>query len=124
MPGGSQQRKKEAAIAALLRGLSYEEVAEEAGISERTLRNWLHDAAFRTDYVAARRQMIEAAIGELQSLMSLAVKTLRENLDADKASDSTRAALGILDRALHGAELLDLQEQVNELHTIVETLRK
>jgi hypothetical protein len=115
MPGGPQQRKREAAIAALLGCPTMREAASKAGVSARTLRTWLADPSFRDEYQAARRRIVEAAVEDLQKSMPYAVATLKKHLLAERPADAVRAALGILDRALKGSELLDLEARIAEL---------
>jgi hypothetical protein len=67
-------------------------------------------------YRTARRQAVEVAIGTLQPAAAEAVVTLRRNM-SEKAPENVqvRAALGILEHAARGLELLDLAERVEQL---------
>jgi hypothetical protein len=122
MPGGSQRRKRETAIAALLTCQTLKQAARKVGIGERTLRLWLREDEFRCAYQAARRQALEKAISSLHGALGQAVQTLKRRLKGGKEADQIRAALGIFDRAMSGAEMLDLTSKVEELETIVRKL--
>lgn len=113
--GHKLERKWEQAISALLTSRTHAEAAEAAGISEATLTRWLKEPAFQSAYRDARRQVVEGAIGRIQSAASDAVDCLKRNLDAAKPADQIRAALGILDHAIRGIELTDLIVRVEEL---------
>jgi hypothetical protein len=122
MAGGKQTRKREAAIAALLSCRTIRQAARKAKIGERTLRLWLKEDEFSGEYQAARRQALEKAIAQLHGALGQAVVTLRRRLKGGKEADQIRAALGIVDRAMQGAEMLDLAGKVAELEEIVKRL--
>jgi hypothetical protein len=105
----------EAAVAALLALPTIAAAADKVGVNEKTLRNWLKLPAFLAAYRDARRQTVEMALALLQRVTGLAVEALVRNLTTGKASSEVSAALGILDRAVRGVELVDLLERVEEL---------
>jgi hypothetical protein len=98
------------------------QAARKAKIGERTLRLWLKEDEFRREYQAARRQTLEKAIAALHGALGQAVRTLKRRLTGGKEADQIRAALGIVDRAMAGAEMLDLASKVAELEEIVKRL--
>ena len=113
---GKATRKREQAIVALLEQPTITTAAQVVGVSERTLRRWLAEADFAASYRLARRQVVDVAIGGLQQATAEAVAALRRNLTADAPQAvQVRAALGILEQAAKGAELLDLAERVAAL---------
>jgi transposase len=102
--GEKISRRREQAVAALLAEQTIAEAAARIGVSEATLTRWMRrpdlQAAFRT----ARRQVVEAAIAQLQSATSEAVQTLCRNLKAQSESVQIRAAVAILcERRLRSA---------------------
>src|SRR5262245_18740807 len=114
--GSRQARKQEAAISALLAEPTIGQAAKVAGIGEKTLRRWLREPGFQAEYRAARRQALEGAIGALQQATGLAVQALVRDLDADAPQAvQVRAALGILEQAAKGMELLDLADRITAL---------
>jgi len=118
--GEKRNRRQEIAIAALISEPTVEGAAAKAGIAPVTLWRWLRDdSGFREAYRAARRQVIEQAVANLQRAAGEAVETLRTNLHADSPSVQVRAAVAILEHAYRGAEVLDLAERINALEAQV-----
>jgi len=115
--GEKLSRKREAAITALLTCASIGKAAEVTGVSERTLRSWLRDPEFKAAFRAARRQVVEAAVGQLQRATGAAVRTLRRNLSCGKAAVEVRAALGIIEQSIKAVELIDLDDRVAALES-------
>lgn len=118
--GSKLGTKQEAAIAALLTQPNRRQAAAAAGVAVSTLERWVKDPAFATAWRTARRAQVEAAIAGIQRAAEEAVRTLRKNLKAAKASDQIRAAAELLERAVRGVELLDLAQQVEELRAMLE----
>jgi hypothetical protein len=103
MPGGCKTGKRELAVAALLAEPTIEAAATKAGVSTRTLKNWLTEPAFAAAYRRARRGLVEAAIGRIQAATGQAVDTLLAVAKSGaKDGDRVRAAVALLDHALRG----------------------
>jgi len=122
--GEKLTRKHEQAIAALLSASSIKAAAIEAGIGEATLWRWLQLPDFQTAYRAARRQIVERAVSELQAACGEAVETLKRNLHCENPAVEIRAAQIILEQGIKGVELMDLQERVERLESLLETQEK
>jgi hypothetical protein len=86
--------------------------ARAANVSERTLRRWLQQPVFLAAYRAARRQVMEQAVAQLQKASSKAVATLVKNLGCGVPAAANVAAKTILELSHRGAELLDLEERL------------
>jgi hypothetical protein len=69
-------RQKEQAIAALLAKPTIEEAAAAAGIGYATLRRWLQDPGFASEYRRARRDLVSQVAAQLQSAAGEAVSAL------------------------------------------------
>ena len=110
--GEKLSRRQEAAVSALLGEATISAAAERAGLGEATLRRWLRRPDFQSAYRAARRAVVEAAIGRLQQASGRAVACLCKNLECGNAGVEVRAALGILDQALQAVELMDLEQRL------------
>ena len=111
--GEKLSRRREKAIAELLRQRTFTGAAEAAGVAPRTLRRWLRDVEFVTALRAARWQLVELAIGEVQSAATSAVAVLRRKMrKAGRDADQIRAALGIYDRAVSGVQLTDIVQRL------------
>jgi hypothetical protein len=64
---------REQAILALLSEASLGKAAARCGIAEKTLRRWLtEDAAFQTEFAAARHATFQAAISPIPALKAVA----------------------------------------------------
>ena len=119
--GSKRLRKEEAAIAALLAEPTIAGAAVKAGVSERTLVRWLQEPAFKTQYRAARRSLVESAVARLQQAASDAVDALSRNLSCGTPAVEVGAAKAILDQAIKGVELVDLVERVEQLEQVAAT---
>ena len=113
--GAKADRKREQAILALLAHPTIPEAARACGVSDKTLWRWLQDEEFRRSYREARRQVLEGAISNLQQATGEAAAALRRNLSCGVPSVEVRSALGIIEQAIKGAELLDLAERIATL---------
>jgi len=108
-------RKMEGAIAALLAEPTVELAAARTGVSVVTLQRWQQRPDFRRRFREARRAVVEGAIAGLQRATAGAVEALERNLHCAVPSVEVRAALGILETAIRGVELVDLVERVEAL---------
>ena len=117
MPGHGERlsRRREQAVAALLCQPTLPAAAAEAGVSERTLRTWLRQPDFAEAFARARREYLQVAISRMQRAAGTATSKLLSLLDAPDDGVALRAALGLLDRAVKGAELLDVLARLERL---------
>src|SRR4051812_18588668 len=113
--GSKRARQEEAALAALLAESTIALAAEKAGISHSTLVRWMAEPTFEARYREARRQVVEAAIGRLQTVTTKAVDTLERNLACGIPAVEVGAAKSVLDQAVKAVELVDLAERVEQL---------
>jgi hypothetical protein len=110
--GGKLTHKQEQAIAGLLSETTVSAAAEKAGVGEVTLYRWLKLPDFLAAYRAARREVVEKAVAQLQQSSWAASTTLLRLLGAESESVRLRAAMAILDHASKGVELLELEERI------------
>jgi hypothetical protein len=118
--GEKFSRKKEAAIAALLEHPTLPEAATACGVSERTLRRWLASEDFSREYRAGCSRLLEVTIDALRKKSLSAVKTLVDMSDGKILASAPRlaASKAIIELALRGEELLELEIRLAELETI------
>jgi hypothetical protein len=131
--GQKLTRKQEAVIAALLSEPTHAAAAAKAGVGTTTLYRWLHMPEFRAAYRQARRELVEAAIGRVQTACGRAVEALvRIAHKGRRDGDRVRAAVAILELAqrglsdadvLHGAtgEVAPLPMGTTDLATLLAT---
>jgi hypothetical protein len=108
-------RKKEKAIAALLATGTIGQAAQQAGVCEKTLRNWLAQADFAAAFRAARRQVVEQALGILQQASIQAVAALVRNLNCGRHAVEVSAANHLLERSMAAVEEFDLLSRIEAL---------
>lgn len=116
-PGKNLTAKQERALVALLNCGTIKEASEECRVNETTLWRWLQLEEFQVRYRAARRQVVEHAIAQMQQDCSAAAKTLRTVADDASAPASSRvaAARAIIENAIKGVELGDLEDRIKRL---------
>ncbi len=114
---GKLSARQHRLILAMLQHGTIREAARTCGVGEATVFRWLKDAAFVNAYREARRQAVSQAIAALQQNAAEAVGTLRQIVRDESVVPSTRlaAARTILDLALKGIELDDLEIRLEEL---------
>jgi hypothetical protein len=115
--GEKLTRKQDLAIAALLLHPTIGDAAKAAGVDESTLWRWLKLPGFRAAYQAARAEAVSQAIARLQHASGVAVTTLVRVMADQKAPASAKvaAAKTVLETAVRGTELSELQRRVTEL---------
>jgi hypothetical protein len=116
MPGGRRSdAARERAVLALLSCPTLEDAADEAGVSERTLRRWLRDdAAFQDDYRRARAAAADEVLRRLQVGAGTAVQALVQTAEGDDAV-AVKAAVAVLDQLHKAARAADLEARLAEL---------
>jgi len=120
--GTKRKRMKEQAISALLEQPTIKEASDAVGIGETTLHRWLNNEHFQQEYRDARRQIVQQAITRIQQATGEAVQTLRDIMLDDDAHEGTRvrSANIILDKAIEGVEIEQLEERINDLEAVLE----
>jgi hypothetical protein len=121
-PSPKLSRKQYRAIAALLAEPTITKAAAKADTSAATIRRWAKLPEFKAAWEAAGRALVKRSLGRLQRGTGMAVQTLIKNLKADKASDQIRSALGILEHAMHGMDLMAMSAKVEELQAALAVL--
>src|SRR5262249_14120514 len=91
---------------------TYAAAATKAGVSQATLYRWLHLPAFRSAYRRARRELVEASIGRIQTATGQAVQTLLTVArHGRRDGDRVRAAIALLDHAYSGLVIADAHSE-------------
>ena len=119
--GQKMEQKQDRAISALLQAETIREAAKEAGLAEATLHRYLKDEGFREAYREAKREIVNHAICFLQRSTGKAVKALVGIIEDMGAPATARvtAAKTILEMALKGVELEDLEKRIAQLEKAV-----
>jgi hypothetical protein len=107
--------KQEKLLSALLSEKDLRSAAEKAGVSETTAWRWLKEDDFTAEYRRLRRDAVEQAASQLQRSSGEAVETLRKNLSCGNPNAEIAAARIILEQAVKGVEILDLQQRLEQI---------
>lgn len=103
------------AVLALLAEPTLDAAAAASGCRRETLWRWMQQEAFRAEYLRARRAAVDQAIGALQQATSEAVATLRRCLSCCAPAQEVAAAKAILDGALRGLEIADIESRLERV---------
>ena len=96
---GNLGGKKEAAALLLAVGRSVRAVAREAGVSERTIRNWQAEESFAARVLALRSEVFTRAVAVLCGASTKAAAKLRRLLKSEDERIGLGAARAILEAA-------------------------
>ena len=112
--GAKFDRKKEAAIVALLTHRNIEDAAGAAGVGTTTLMRWLKLPEFQRSYREAKKEAFAQSIARLHYLSSAAVSTLGKIMLDSKTPPATRvrAADSILDHTIKAIETEDIDARM------------
>ena len=113
--------RQQKALAALLTTSSKAAAARAAGISDRTLRDYLSDPTFRAAYEKAFGDMVEDATRQAKQSLSPALSTLREIVEDKEADTQARisAARAILSNGIKLIETADILTRLKELEDAI-----
>jgi hypothetical protein len=114
--GSKFERKKDAAIAALLSERNHAEAARAVGIDLSTLKRWMREPEFIRDYRRARWEVVEQGYARVQQNTPAAASILLKLMvdPATPASGRIRAALGTFALAREALDL-DIETRVSAL---------
>jgi transposase-like protein len=113
--------KQEKAIMLLLQNKKIEEVAQELGISTKTLYRWLKQDVFKKRFVEVRQELFNEALDSLKTLTKQAIDTLEDVIkNGTKETSRVTASKTVLELALRLKEVEELEKRVEELEKIVE----
>ena len=120
--GTVRNRRQDQAIVALLENPTLDKAAAVLGVSGVTLWRWMQKPAFLEAYRRARREAFSQSVARLQHASNAAVGTLlRVMTDREAPSASrVRAADVVLQTALRGMEMEDLEARLDRLEQLAE----
>ena len=110
-----RERADSLIVAGLAAGLTYQKVAEQAGVSEKTVRNRLADPAFKQKVAEARANMVERTMAAMTASSVAATQTLYQLLDAESENVRLGAARTIVELATKLRESYDLEARIAAL---------
>ena len=100
-------------IAALINNGTIRAAAAAAGIAERTIYDRMKDRDFRAEYMAAKTDIIRAAVFTINGKLSAAVDTVSEIMQDPNTNNAVRlqAAQVIINNAAKFAQRLQNEER-------------
>lgn len=113
--------KKQKALIALLTQPTKEKAASAAGITSKTLRSYLDDEEFRSEYKKAFASLVEDATRKVQQTLEPAVAVLREIMEDGDENGQVRvsAARSVLEYGLKMTEQTDILSRLSELESAI-----
>jgi len=108
------------AITAILGTPTLKAAAAQCGITSRTVRRWLGQAAFRAGVEAARNEAFVEALARLRAAMGSAVATLEDALHSKDPRVASAAACSLLRFGLQAHTTLDIEKRIAELESCAE----
>ena len=113
--------KMQKALLALLTNPTKEKAATAAGITSKTLRKFLDDPEFQTEYRKAVSELIADAAAQAKQSLSPALCCLREVMEDAAQNGQVRvsAARSILEYGLKLTEQADILTRLTELETAI-----
>jgi hypothetical protein len=117
--GEKKTRKLDGFVMGLFHHRSVQDAAAAVGISPATARRWMKDATVLERVREARQQAWGHTMAMLQAAGPEAVATLRLLLSAETESVRATAAKALLDMAMRGAEIADIEERLVRLEQLV-----
>ena len=124
--GNEADRRREASdeilLAALAAGRSYAAAGELAGVSARTVRRRMADAAFAAEEDSRCNERVLEITGGVLGMCDEALEVVRQCLRAERPADRLRAAQLTLSMALRFRGELDLERNLAAIeHTDPDT---
>jgi hypothetical protein len=123
---GDQRGRQELAAAALAVGKTQWAAAQTAGVSERTVRTWWADPAFRARVAKLRGEAVSRALGRLTAGMTDAADTFLKLLKSPNDAVRLGAAKAIIELAIKVRDATDLQavayrmlEEMDEMKGVI-----
>lgn len=119
-------RREDTVLAALLAHRTIREAAQAAGVTERTVYEYLSNSAFKARYQAARDDVVRGAANSLRERMSEAADVITAIMRDTAAPhrDRRAAACAILDYAEKYTNTLDLLERMKSIEDKISQSKK
>jgi hypothetical protein len=114
--------RQERLIAYLLTERTIERACGKAKVAVTTYWRWMQNEIFLTEYRKTRRGILENIVARMQSLSFSAIDTLEKNLNCENPATENRAAQIIIEQSLRGLELLDVENRLEMLESLVRDL--
>jgi len=112
--------KQQKAITALLSERTTRDAAKAAGVSEKTLYQWLNEPAFRAALREAEKSILDDVTRRLSAGASLALDTLKKLVQSARhESTKLRASVAWLELSLKYRDMHDIEERLTALEAAI-----
>ena len=113
----ASERKDELILSALLANNTVRAASQACGVSESQIYARLRNEAFKKKYDQARKDLLEQNTATLQGHLGVAIETLAEIVQDEKASQQTRlnAAEAIIRNSLTLTQQTDIRARLDAL---------
>jgi len=108
------------AIPLIVDSASYTEAAQRAGVSRKTLWQWLKDPQFAAELDRQRREVVSEAFGILSQSITKAVETLAKLLDSADERTKRLTANDIIGHILRHKEVDELENRITAIEQRLE----
>ena len=106
---------------ALLKGATHAGAGTAAGVTDRTIRNWLVEPGFAAVYRGAKEALWKEAMGLLNAATSRAVQALTNAMEQDRnIGAGVRAASIVLRESGRAIEVESILDRVGELEGLLQ----
>lgn len=107
------------AINQIIASSTLEEARKKAKISKGTLYAWLKDESFKAELKRQRDEVVKEALSRLKKAMTKAVDGLIELMDSHRQDLRRWVFKDIIDYALKGIELENIEERLDKIEKYV-----
>ena len=107
--------RQQSALPAIAAAPSIAQAARDSGVSETTLRRWLHEKDFREELINLRQESAELARQELQGLMLTGLSIMAAAMQSPDEPTRIRAARYVLSFGVQIGEAEKLRGEVRKL---------
>jgi hypothetical protein len=117
----SLPKRRMEAVVALLSHRTVREAAHAVGIGESTLFRWLQDPFFQDAYRAAKYDVVQQTLAQLQRASGEAAHVLQKIMTDPKVSAYTRVAAAriILETSIKAVEIDTLEARITKLEEFI-----
>lgn len=119
-------KNKEKIMTALLSSSSQAEAAEKCGITDRTIRTYLDDPGFYSEYRRRKSELVTDAARQIQASYTAAINALNGIVSSQLAPDGVKisAARALLEYGLKFTEQADVITRLENLEKRLEEKAK
>lgn len=113
--GATNRAQQTKAVDLILRGFSLERVAQDVGVSVRTVRRWRQDPEFQRELAEQRTLVAAELVDSLLMSARAAVMVLSRNLSHEAPGIRNRAAVALLAALPVLSDYLDQEQRLARL---------